>query len=103
MNDDRRLPTRVHVGIIVQATTETPGLPSTIQYAATSIGDAYREISVPLSTPIGGRPVEETDQIDIRPAAIGDPCLIVEFAADAPGIVVLTERLFFEPCPVTTT
>ena len=80
------------MGFITQATTDQPDVPANIQYAATTT-DGFEVVNVPLSAPIGGRPISENDPVQGRliPAKVGDPCFISNVIGRM-GIIVLTER-----------
>ena len=97
---------RIHFGMITGASVTEPDQPANILYAAATIDldPLSPVINVPFSTPVGGRPLlaSQAVQADLIPAKVNDPCLIIEGAADQPGIVVLTEVIDWQPCPTET-
>lgn len=97
--DDRKIPSTVHAAIITAASQSEAAPVTSVQYAATTVGDASVEISVPMSYPIGGRVFRDDSLANVIPSVPGDPCFIMEFIGSAPGIVVLREFIDTGACP----
>lgn len=83
-------------GVITAASTTAPALRSAVRYSAryTGSGNLYAvHDSLPLNSVV---PAGNTT-VNIVPAAVGDPCILIR-TGGITRLVVLTERLEFDEC-----
>lgn len=86
----------VEPGVITAASVTAPALRSNVRYSAryTGSGNLYAVSDVvPLNSVV---PPGNTT-VNIVPAVVGDPCLLVR-TGGVTRLVVLTERLEFDDC-----